>query len=106
MAVNYEKNEDKVVEFGWTMEDLETMLINSTLWIADPGATINSTSNKIWVKNRKEVQDDMIVVMRNGQNESVTKSSTATCGWAIMKAANIPVDHRTLFWREAFQTST
>ena len=65
MAVDYEKNEDKVVEFGWTMEDLETILMGPKLWISDSGATFNTTSNKIWAKNWKEDQDDMIVVMGN-----------------------------------------
>jgi len=36
----------------------------------------------------------------------VSFATLAARGRAIMSAANIPVDHRKLFWREAFQTST
>ena len=43
-TVNYEKNKDKLVEFGWAMEDLKTTLMDPILWIADSGATVHSTS--------------------------------------------------------------
>ena len=49
--------------------------MDPTLWIADSGTTVHTLSNKLWAKNQKEDQDDMIAVKGNGQKENVTTSS-------------------------------
>ena len=76
-AITVEKNEkaeEKSVEFGWVNDDLEELLTNSNLWIADT-ATVHSTANKSlssdWIEG-----NDTVIVMGNGQKEdAVLKGS-------------------------------
>jgi Zinc knuckle len=63
-----EKGEEKSVEFGWVNDDLEGLLTNSNLLIADTGATVHSTSNKSLSSDWVE-ENDTVIVMGNGQKE-------------------------------------
>jgi hypothetical protein len=63
-----EKGYEKSVEFGWVNNDLEELLANSKLWIADTGARVHSTSNNLISNNWME-ENDTVIVMGNGQKE-------------------------------------
>jgi hypothetical protein len=77
IAVESKKNE-KTIEYGWAVEDLETTLMDPNIWIADTGAAILSTSNVKLAQDWKQETNNTVVVMRNGQKEEVTKTGKAT----------------------------
>jgi hypothetical protein len=65
-----------LVEFGWSVEDLETTLTDSRIWIADTSATVHTTSNKMLAKHWSDNQDNTVVVMGNGQREEISRDET------------------------------
>jgi hypothetical protein len=67
------KKDEKIVKYGWALEDIEKTLTDSQIWIADTGATVHSTSNAEIALNWKGDTNNTVVVMGNGQKEEVTK---------------------------------
>jgi hypothetical protein len=82
--VELKKNE-KIIEYGWAVEDLETTLMDPDIWIADIGATVHSTSNVKLAQDWKQETNNTVIVMGNGQKEEVTKPGKATCTIKILK---------------------
>jgi hypothetical protein len=77
IAVESKKNE-KIIRYGWAVEDLETTLMDPNIWIADTGATVHSTSNVKLAQDWKQETNNTVFVMGNGQKEEVTKTGKVT----------------------------
>jgi hypothetical protein len=75
MNISFKKkrSSDKVVEYCWAINDLETTLTDPDLWIADTGATFHSTANIAYAKNWEPDTSNTVVVMGNGKKEKVIK---------------------------------
>jgi hypothetical protein len=52
ISVEKKRSSEKVVEYCWTIKDLETTLTDPDLWIADIGATVHSTANIAYANSR------------------------------------------------------
>jgi mRNA degradation ribonuclease J1/J2 len=77
IAVKSKKNEN-IVKYGWANQDLETTLMDPNIWIANTGATVNSTSNVKLAQDWRQETNNTVFVMGNGQKEEVTKTGKVT----------------------------
>jgi MinD superfamily P-loop ATPase len=51
ISAEKKRRSEKVVEYCWPIKDLEAMLTDPDLWIADTGATVHSTANIAYANN-------------------------------------------------------
>jgi hypothetical protein len=73
ISIEKKRSSEKVIEYCWAIKDLETTLTDPDLWIADTGATVQSTANIAYANNWEPNTSNTVVVMGNGKKEKVTK---------------------------------
>jgi hypothetical protein len=75
LTVMDSKKDEKLVEYGWTSQD-KFQVEDPTIWIADTGATVHSTSHLELLSDCSAPEDNITVVMGNGNEEKVTTVGT------------------------------
>jgi hypothetical protein len=71
------------IENGWTSRD-KFQVEDPSIWIADTRATVHSTSHLELVNGKRLPEEDITVLMGNGNEEKVTTIGTVK-GNAITK---------------------
>jgi hypothetical protein len=69
------KKDEKIVEYGWTSKD-KFQVEDPTIWIADTGATVHLTPHLELLSDCSVPEDNITVVMGNGNEEKVTTVGT------------------------------
>jgi hypothetical protein len=68
-------NTETRIEYGWKSRD-KLQVKDSSIWIADTGATVHSTPHLELLNGKKLPEEDITVVMGNGNKEKVTTVGT------------------------------
>jgi hypothetical protein len=63
------------IEYGWTSQD-KFQVEDQSIWIADTGATVHSTPHLELLSDNRSPEEDITVVMGNGNKEKVTTIGT------------------------------
>jgi hypothetical protein len=74
VSVEKKSNAKNIVEYGWTVKDLETTLTYPNLWIVSTGATVHPTAKVIDSKDWDKDISSTVVIMGNGQKEQVART--------------------------------
>jgi hypothetical protein len=81
------KKDEKIVKYGWILQD-KFQVEDPTIWIADTGAKGHSTPHLELLSDCNPQEENVTVVMGNGNEEKVTNVDTVK-GEAINKSGEL-----------------